>query len=129
MVYMQVHILKHLISSITMSLHIAYAGLGNMGAQTSTHLAKYAADNGGKLSVWNRSKDKYPQLKETIAPAEFVDELSDLAAADVIFMAVLNDAAALDVVTQLSKAAKGAIIVDHSSVNPKTSSEFTLERN
>lgn len=111
-----------------MSLKLGFVGLGNMGEPMAAHLAKYAAENGASLTVWNRTQTKYAALKEKIAPATFVLEVEELAAhADIIFVSVLNDAAAADVVQRIGGAG-GKIIVDHSSVSPKASSKYEARK-
>lgn len=106
-------------------MHLAYLGLGNMGSEISAHLATYASKNNHTLTVWNRSTSKYDGLRDLIKGATFAQDLSEIKGADVVFMMLLNDAASSDVLAKVLEVCGGkpAVIVDQSSVNPKTSGE------
>jgi 3-hydroxyisobutyrate dehydrogenase-like beta-hydroxyacid dehydrogenase len=101
-------------------MHIAYLGLGNMGAEISARLATYAKDHGHSLTVWNRSQDKYAGLRAKI-DATFAAELEQIRGADVVFLMVLNDQASAEVLARVLDICPTAVVVDQSSVNPKTS--------
>lgn len=104
-------------------MHIAYLGLGNMGAEISARLASYATEHGHSLTVWNRSQDKYAGLRDKIK-ATFAAELDEIRGADVVFLMVLNDKASAEVLARVLEICPAAVVVDQSSVNPKTSSAY-----
>lgn len=102
--------------------NIAYLGLGNMGAEIATHLS---TSRDTTLTVWNRSQDKYDGLRAHMPNATFAKALDELSNAEVIFLSLLNDQVSSDMVGNLTKiVGQGTIIIDQSSVNPKTSSAF-----
>lgn len=102
---------------------IAYVGLGNMGSGMASHLATLAQEQGSTLTVWNRSQNKYEHLRASLPGAVFATKLEEVCGSEVIFLSMINDAASTDIVDQLlAHVAKGTVIVDQSSVNPKTSS-------
>ncbi|BEI84144.1 hypothetical protein CcaverHIS002_0407480 [Cutaneotrichosporon cavernicola] len=101
-------------------MHIAYLGLGNMGTEISSRLATFSKANNHMLTVWNRSQDKYGYLRAKI-DATFAKDLEEIKGADVVFLMVLNDKASADVLGRVLEVCPTAIVVDQSSVNPKTS--------
>lgn len=110
----------------TMSQLLAFIGTGVMGMPMAGHLLSA----GHPVVVQNRTRSKTGPLVQRGARA--VDTPAEAAAnADVIFLCVKDSPDVKDVVLGdegvLSKAKRGAIIVDHSTISPTVTREVAHE--
>lgn len=98
---------------------LGYIGLGKMGAP----MAKRMVDWPGGLTVFDIRADAMTPLAE--AGARLADRVTDLAAADIISVTVLNDEQVADVVGELARHAKpGTVIAIHSTISDMTAVEL-----
>ncbi len=101
---------------------LGYIGLGNMG----TPMAKRLADWPGGLIVFDVRAEAMSPLVE--AGAQAADSVTDVAAADIISVTVLNDEQVRDVVGRLARNAKrGTVIAIHSTISDTTAVELAHE--
>ena len=104
---------------------LGWIGIGRMGYAMAQKLAKAGCD----LSVWNRTKSKAEPLKEY--GAKVVDNLSDLAACDIVFTMVGNGDDVKEVLFGpdgvLSKGGKPKIIVDSTSISIPDSADIRAD--
>ena len=98
---------------------LGYIGLGNQGAPMAKRLAGWP----GGLVVFDvraESMAPFAELGATLA-----EDVSGVAAADVISVTVLNDAQVREVVAELADHAKpGTVIAIHSTIEPATAGEL-----
>lgn len=100
-------------------MKLGYIGLGNQGAP----MAKRLADWPDGLIVFDVRAEAMTPLVEL--GAEPAGDVTDVSAADVISVTVLNDAQVRDVVTQLGEhATPGTVIAIHSTIEPDTAAEL-----
>lgn len=100
-------------------MKLGYIGLGNQGAP----MAKRLADWPDGLIVFDVRAEAMTPLVEL--GAEPAGDVTDVSAADVISVTVLNDAQVRDVVTQLGeRATPGTVIAIHSTIEPDTAAEL-----
>jgi 3-hydroxyisobutyrate dehydrogenase-like beta-hydroxyacid dehydrogenase len=98
---------------------LGYIGLGNMGAP----MAKRLVDWPGGVTVFDVRAEAMTPLAE--AGAALADSVSDVAAADIISVTVLNDEQVRVVVGELAANAKpGTVIAIHSTISPDTAVEL-----
>jgi 3-hydroxyisobutyrate dehydrogenase-like beta-hydroxyacid dehydrogenase len=98
---------------------LGYIGLGNMGAP----MAKRLVDWPGGVTVFDVRTEAMTPLAE--AGATLADNLTDIAAADIISVTVLNDEQVRDVVGELAvNAQPGTVIAIHSTISPDTAVEL-----
>jgi 3-hydroxyisobutyrate dehydrogenase-like beta-hydroxyacid dehydrogenase len=98
---------------------LGYIGLGNMGAP----MARRLVDWPGGVTVFDVRTEAMTPLAE--AGATLADSLTDVAAADIISVTVLNDEQVRDVVGELAVNAKpGTVIAIHSTISPDTAVEL-----
>jgi 3-hydroxyisobutyrate dehydrogenase-like beta-hydroxyacid dehydrogenase len=101
---------------------LGYIGLGNMGAP----MAKRLVDWPGGLIVFDIRADVMSPFAE--AGATLADSVSDVAAADIISVTVLNDEQVREVVGDLAANAKpGTVIAIHSTISDTTAVELAKE--
>src|SRR6202043_2869114 len=101
---------------------LGYIGLGNMGAP----MAKRMVDWPGGLTVFDIRTEAMTPLAE--AGARLADRVSDLAAADIISVTVLNDEQVREVVGELAGLAKpDTVIAIHSTISDTTAVELAKE--
>jgi len=101
---------------------LGYIGLGNMGAP----MAKRMVDWPGGLTVFDIRAEAMTPLAE--AGARLADRVSDLAAADIISVTVLNDEQVREVVGELAGLAKpDTVIAIHSTISDTTAVELAKE--
>ncbi|WWC62000.1 uncharacterized protein I303_104587 [Kwoniella dejecticola CBS 10117] len=92
--------------SLSPNTRIGFVGLGNMGSHIAANLSKHiSANNLPNLTVWNRSKGKYDQLRsnpnldqDKITYAEELKEVIENS--DVIFSMLIDDHAAQEIFSQ-----------------------------
>lgn len=100
---------------------LGWLGTGRMGSAMATRLV----DAGNDVLVWNRTKSKTAPLVDRGAVA--VDEIQDLAAADIVFIMVSTPKDLVEVVSGpkglLSANDKPGIIVDCSTVSVEISAD------
>ena len=99
---------------------IGFIGLGNMGQGMATNLL----DNGVKLTVFTRSKDKISSMEQKGANGAYtLEELTNNS--DIIFTCLPDTKTSLEIITGkegiLSYSDDKKIIVDHSTVDVSTS--------
>lgn len=98
---------------------LGYIGLGNMGAP----MAKRLVDWPGGVTVYDIRPEAVTALSE--AGAKAAGSLTDVAAADVISVTVLDDAQVREVVGELAANAKpGTVIAIHSTISDTTAVEL-----
>jgi 3-hydroxyisobutyrate dehydrogenase-like beta-hydroxyacid dehydrogenase len=98
---------------------LGYIGLGNMGAP----MAKRLVDWPGGVTVFDVRIEAMTLLAE--AGAALADSVTDVAAADIVSVTVLNDEQVRDVVGELAANAKpGTVIAIHSTISPGTAVEL-----
>jgi 3-hydroxyisobutyrate dehydrogenase-like beta-hydroxyacid dehydrogenase len=98
---------------------LGYIGLGNMGAP----MAKRLVDWPGGVTVFDVRIEAMTPLAE--AGAALADSVTDVAAADIVSVTVLNDEQVRDVVGELAASAKpGTVIAIHSTISPGTAVEL-----
>lgn len=98
---------------------LGFIGLGNMGAP----IAKRLLDWPGGLIVFDVRLDAMTPFAE--AGATLADNVSDVAAADIIHVTVLNDEQVREVVAELAEQAKpGTVIAIHSTIADTTAVEL-----
>lgn len=103
-------------------LKLGYIGLGNMGAPMAT-----------KMTEWPGGVTVYDIRAEAMAPllekgAHRADSLTDVAAADIVHITVLNDTQVREVVGELATNAKpGTVIAIHSTISDTTAVELAAE--
>ncbi|MBO0680109.1 NAD(P)-dependent oxidoreductase [Mycolicibacterium sp. S2-37] len=103
-------------------LKYGYIGLGNMGAPMATRLVDWP----GGLVVFDVRTDAMTPLVE--AGASLADSVTDVAAADIISVTVLNDEQVRTVVGELAQHAKpGTVIAIHSTISPETAVELAAQ--
>ena len=101
---------------------LGFIGLGNMGAP----IAKRLVDWPGGLMVYDVRAEAMTPLAE--AGAQLADSVTDIAAADIISVVVLNDEQVREVVAQLAAGAKpGTVIAIHSTISDTTAVELAAE--
>jgi 3-hydroxyisobutyrate dehydrogenase-like beta-hydroxyacid dehydrogenase len=101
---------------------LGYIGLGKMGAP----MAKRMVDWPGGLTVFDIRAEAMTPLAE--AGARLADRVSDLAAADIISVTVLNDEQVREVVGELARLAKpDTVIAIHSTISDTTAVELANE--
>jgi len=105
---------------------IGFVGLGTMGAPMASHLLK--ADY--EVIVYNRTKEKADEL--IVKGAVLADSPADVARqSEVVFTMLTADAAVEEVVLGangiLEGAYEGLIVVDSSTISPKTSKKLAAE--
>lgn len=100
-------------------LKLGYIGLGNMGAPMARRLVGWP----GGLTVYDVRTEAMTPLAE--AGATLADRVAAVAAADIISVAVLDDAQVRDVVGELAPRAKpGTVIAIHSTISDTTAVEL-----
>lgn len=100
-------------------VQLGYIGLGNQGAPMAKRLAEWP----GGLIVYDVRLEAMAPLGEL--GATLADSVADVAKADVISVAVLNDEQVRDVVGQLGEYAKpGTVIAIHSTIGDGTAAEL-----
>jgi 3-hydroxyisobutyrate dehydrogenase-like beta-hydroxyacid dehydrogenase len=98
---------------------LGYIGLGNMGAPMAKRLVEWP----GGVTVFDVRADAMTPLAEV--GATLADSVADVATADVISVAVLNDEQVRDVVGEIAAIAKpGTVIAIHSTISPDTAVEL-----
>jgi 3-hydroxyisobutyrate dehydrogenase-like beta-hydroxyacid dehydrogenase len=98
---------------------LGYIGLGNMGAPMAKRLVGWP----GGVTVYDIRTEAMTPLAE--AGATLADSVADVAAADIISVAVLDDAQVREVVGELAANAKpGTIIAIHSTISDTTAVEL-----
>ena len=103
-------------------LKLGYIGLGNMGAPMATKMTEWP----GGVTVYDIRAEAMTPLAEK--GAGLADSVTDLAAADIIHVTVLNDAQVREVVGELAAAAKpGTVIAIHSTISDTTAVELAGE--
>ena len=101
---------------------LGYIGLGKMGAP----MAKRMVDWPGGLTVFDIRAEAMTPLAE--AGARLADSVSDLAAADIISVTVLNDEQVREVVGELGRLVKpDTVIAIHSTISDTTAVELAKE--
>ena len=101
---------------------LGYIGLGKMGAP----MAKRMVDWPGGLTVFDIRAEAMTPLAE--AGARLADRVSDLAAADIISVTVLNDEQVREVVGELAGLAKpDTVIAIHSTISDTTAVQLAKE--
>ena len=106
-------------------MHVAFLGLGKMGAPIARHLISA----GHEVTVWNRSRNRAEALKEIGAriadsPAQAADD------AAIVFTMVLDDQALTHVVYEsglLAAMAPGTIHVSLSTISVELSGRLTAD--
>jgi 3-hydroxyisobutyrate dehydrogenase-like beta-hydroxyacid dehydrogenase len=100
-------------------LKLGYIGLGNMGAPMAKRLVEWP----GGVTVFDARAEAMTPLAEV--GATLADSVADVATADVISVAVLNDEQVRDVVGEIAAIAKpGTVIAIHSTISPDTAVEL-----
>ncbi len=103
----------------TKKLSVGWIGAGRMGYEMAGRLAKGGAD----VLVWNRTKEKAEPLKKY--GAKVADEVSELAARDIVFCMVSTWKDVKEVVANLLKGkSKPKMIVECSSISLEGSAEL-----
>jgi 3-hydroxyisobutyrate dehydrogenase-like beta-hydroxyacid dehydrogenase len=98
---------------------LGYIGLGNMGAPMAKRLVEWPSG----VRVFDVRADAMTPLAEV--GATLADSVADVATADVISVAVLNDEQVRDVVGEIAAIAKpGTVIAIHSTISPDTAVEL-----
>ena len=98
---------------------VGWIGAGRMGYEMAGRLAKGGAD----VLVWNRTKEKAEPLKKY--GAKVADEVSELAARDIVFCMVSTWKDVKEVVANLLKGkSKPKMIVECSSISLEGSAEL-----
>ena len=115
----------------TSSEVFGFVGLGNMGCQMASNLARYAQENGiPRVVLWNRTRSKIEYLARD-SYCEIVDSLEEiLKQCTIVHTCLANDDVALSVYRQFFSAAtqgRSTILVDHSTLFPTTSAILQLE--
>jgi 3-hydroxyisobutyrate dehydrogenase len=104
---------------------LGWIGIGRMGYAMAALLAKAGCD----LSVWNRTRAKAEPLKEY--GAKVVDDLTDLAACDIVFTMVSTGKDVKEVLYGpsgvMSKGGKPKIVVDSTSISIPESAQIRAE--
>lgn len=101
---------------------LGFIGLGNLGAP----MAKRLVDWPGGLIVFDVRPDATTSFAD--AGVQVADTVSDMAAADIISVMVLNDDQVRDVVAEIAPQAKrGTVIAIHSTIDHKTAVELAAE--
>ncbi|SRX93474.1 putative dehydrogenase/reductase [Mycobacterium tuberculosis H37Rv] [Mycobacterium shimoidei] len=107
---------------MTEQLRLGYIGLGNMGAPMAKRLVGWP----GGLTVYDVRTEAMTPLAEV--GATLADSVADVAAADIISVAVLDDAQVRDVVSELAPRVKpGTVIAIHSTISDTTAVELADE--
>lgn len=105
---------------------IGYVGLGNIGLPMAVNISEYIKlNNLPPLAVWNRSADKYAKVPDCVG-VDRIEELISKSDCDIIFTSYPNDEIATYLCPKLAmciqqKGKTGVIIVDQSTLHPKTS--------
>ncbi|MET0451410.1 MAG: NAD(P)-dependent oxidoreductase [Mycobacterium sp.] len=103
-------------------LTLGYLGLGNMGAPMAKRLVEWP----GGVTVFDVRADAMTPLAEV--GATLADDLADVAKANLISVAVLNDHQVREVVADLVSHAKpDTVIAIHSTISPETAVELARE--
>ncbi|HEY7053145.1 MAG TPA: NAD(P)-dependent oxidoreductase [Mycobacterium sp.] len=101
---------------------LGYIGLGNMGAPMAGRMVDWP----GGLVVFDIRAEAMTPLVE--AGAQAGDSVTDVAAADVISVTVLDDQQVRDVVGELApKAKRGTVIAIHSTISDSTAVDLARE--
>jgi 3-hydroxyisobutyrate dehydrogenase/glyoxylate/succinic semialdehyde reductase len=103
---------------------LGFIGIGYMGSRIAQRLLK----SGFRVAVYDRSRSKAEELiQHGGTVAESIPELSSTC--DVVLSCLASDEAALNVhsgpLGTFANAQRGSLIIDLSTVNPKTSLEFS----
>ncbi|MCV7259326.1 NAD(P)-dependent oxidoreductase [Mycobacterium shimoidei] len=107
---------------MTEQLRLGYIGLGNIGAPMAKRLVGWP----GGLTVYDVRTEAMTPLAEV--GATLADSVADVAAADIISVAVLDDAQVRDVVGELAPRVKpGTVIAIHSTISDTTAVELADE--
>jgi 3-hydroxyisobutyrate dehydrogenase-like beta-hydroxyacid dehydrogenase len=107
---------------MTDHVKLGYIGLGNMGAPMATKMTEWP----GGLTVYDIRTEAMTPLAEK--GASLADSVTDVAAADIIHITVLNDAQVREVVGELAANAKpGTVIAIHSTISDTTAVELAAE--
>jgi len=105
--------------SAAKKLSIGWIGAGRMGYEMAARLAR----GGAEVLVWNRTKEK--ALPLTKYGAEVADEISELAARDIVFCMVSTWKDVKQVVTNLLKGkSKPKMVIECSSISLEGSAEL-----
>lgn len=100
-------------------LKLGYIGLGNMGAPMAKRLLEWP----GELTVFDVRAEAMTPLAE--AGAKLAENVAEVATADIISVAVLNDEQVREVVDEIAANAKpGTVIAIHSTISPDTAVEL-----
>ncbi|HZQ34020.1 MAG TPA: NAD(P)-dependent oxidoreductase [Mycobacterium sp.] len=100
-------------------LKLGYIGLGNMGAPMAMRLLEWP----GELTVFDVRAEAMTPLAE--AGAKLAENVAEVATADIISVAVLNDEQVREVVDEIAANAKpGTVIAIHSTISPDTAVEL-----
>ena len=115
----------------TASEVFGFVGLGNMGSQMATNLARYAQENGlPRVILWNRTRSKIEYLARD-SHCEIVSSLEEIVQrCTIVHTCLANDDVAFSVYRQFFSAAtqgRSTILVDHSTLFPTTSQALQLE--
>lgn len=104
------------------STKILSVGLGNMGAALAQTLVKSNTDS--TINVWNRTRDR-PQVNKLVeAGARFESNLEEgLKAAEVIIICLLDYDSVYSVLTPVSSALTGKIVINLTNGTPRQASE------
>ena len=103
-------------------MKLGYVGLGNMGAPMAARLVDWP----GGLTVYDVRPEAMTPLVE--AGARAATSLAEVASADVIGIAVLNDRQVREVVAELSAHMRtGTVIAIHSTISDRTAAELADE--
>ncbi len=107
---------------MTDQLKLGYIGLGNMGAPMATKMTEWP----GGITVYDVRTEAMTPLAEK--GADLADSVTDVAAADLVHITVLNDAQVRDVIGELAAHAKpGTVIAIHSTISDTTAVELAAE--
>jgi len=100
-------------------LKLGYIGLGNMGAPMAMRLLEWP----GELTVFDVRAEAMTPLAE--AGAKLAENVAEVATADIISVAVLNDEQVREVVDEIAANAEpGTVIAIHSTISPDTAVEL-----
>ncbi|KAI8889628.1 NAD(P)-binding protein [Backusella circina FSU 941] len=108
-------------------LQVAFIGLGALGQPVAGHISDHLENqNLPSLLVYNRTAQVAHDFKQTKPAVTVIDSLQEIGKkADVIFLCVLNNEAAIAVTDALIPHIKpDTVIVDHSTLTPSTATEI-----
>ncbi|OBZ85734.1 hypothetical protein A0J61_06214 [Choanephora cucurbitarum] len=109
------------------SQQFGYIGLGAMGKNMASHIAKKVASlNHPPLMVYNRTQARAEEFAKT-QPAKVAASLEDIAkSCSVIFSCLLNDGALYETISSLKPHLKrDTVIVESSTVSPALAKDLT----